>query len=76
MMKPTLISLDDTQSRVLSCKVFRKNTARSEARRGDFSRKPEGLDLAGQWDTGLSLSNEIGAGNKVGAVVLSQNGLG
>ena len=51
------------QFRVLSCKVFGKNTTRSEAEAWRFFPKPEGLDLAGQWDTELPLPNEIGVGN-------------
>ena len=39
----------------------------SEARR--FLRKPAGLDLAGQSDTGLPLSVEIRVGSKLGMVV-------
>ena len=43
----------------LSCKIFGKNTTRSEAKAWRFFSKPEGLDLAGQWDTELPLPNEI-----------------
>ena len=57
-----MFSLCDNQFRVLSCKVFRKNTTRSEAEAWRFFRKPEGLDLAGQKDTELPLHNESEGG--------------
>ena len=62
-MKPTLISLDDPQSRVLSCKVFSEKYYPTAGRCGDFSENPKGLTLQDKLDTGFPLSNEIGVGS-------------
>jgi hypothetical protein len=56
--KPTLISLGDTQFRVLSCKVLRKKILpeRSEAWRFFFVNPKGARDLAGQAGHGITFA--------------------
>jgi len=44
-MKPTLISTDNPQSRVLVLQGFSENYYPNAVRRGEFSENPQGLTL-------------------------------